>query len=120
MGLGRLGMELGIEPRLLQSQRLGEMGQSVSSSAPLVSSAPCVLQQPSRIRRQLGLSSAELPTAESSVPPATEQQALGTKQSSTAAETKSESAETTTETESAPESGYEAKSAAEPTAKAES
>jgi hypothetical protein len=72
MGLGRLGMELGIEPRILQSFGLGEMGQSLSSAAAVVSPASGVLQQPSRIRRQLGLSPAELPSAESSVPSATE------------------------------------------------
>jgi hypothetical protein len=85
-------MELGIEPRLLQSHRLGKMGESVSAATSLVSSAACVLQQPSRIRRQLGLSPAELSSAESSVPSATEQQTLGTKQSSTEAETQSKSA----------------------------
>jgi hypothetical protein len=85
-------MELGIEPRLLQSHRLGEMGKSISSAELLVPPAPRLLQQPSRIRRQLALSPAQLSAAESSVHPPAEQQALGTDQSSAAAATQSKSA----------------------------
>ena len=67
-----MGMELGIQPRLLQPYGLGEMGKSISSPTPLVSSTSCVLQQPSWIRGQLALSPAELSAAESSVHPAAE------------------------------------------------
>src|SRR5271170_4687911 len=98
-------MELGIATGLLQSLRLGKMGKSLSSPAPLVSSASGVLQQPSRLRRQLGLSPAQLPSAKSSLPPPTEQQTLGTDQSSTAAEAQSESAKATAKTESKAEPG---------------
>ena len=59
--MGRLGMELGIAPRLLQSRRVGWMGsESVSSAEPVVSPASRVLERPSGIRRKLGLSATEL------------------------------------------------------------
>jgi hypothetical protein len=58
-----MGMELGIASRLLQSDRLGRMGKSLSSSELLVSSATGQVGKPSGIRWQLALSSAELSSA---------------------------------------------------------
>jgi hypothetical protein len=46
MGLGRMGMELGRTPRLLQSRLLGRMVESLSPAAPVVSPATNRLGQP--------------------------------------------------------------------------
>src|SRR5271156_1860622 len=78
--MGRLGMELGIASRLLQSHRLGRMGKSVSSAEPVVSPASRVLSRPSGIRRKLGLSSAKLSAADTARSPS--EQTVGTRQSS--------------------------------------
>jgi hypothetical protein len=53
-------MELGIASCLLQPDRLGRMGKSLSSAELLVPSAARQVGQPSGLRWQLGLSSAEL------------------------------------------------------------
>jgi hypothetical protein len=68
--MGRLGMELGSTPRLLQSRLLGRLGKSLSTAAHLVPSATHSMGQPTRIRRKLGLSPAELSSAQSSIAPA--------------------------------------------------
>src|ERR1700691_4984763 len=79
--MGRLGMELGIAPRILQSRRVGWMGsESVSSAEPVVSPASRVLERPSGIRRKLGISAAELSTTDTAL--STSEQTLGTRQSS--------------------------------------
>src|ERR1700677_31313 len=83
MGMGRVGMELGIAPRLLQPNRVGWLGKSLSSAELLVSPAACEMGQPSRVRWQLGLSSAELsPSQLLSREPSGQYQAVGTEQSS--------------------------------------
>lgn len=56
-----MGLELESPARLLQQCGLGGMGQAISSAAPVVSSSADHLDEPSGIRRQLALSSAELP-----------------------------------------------------------
>src|SRR5260370_41104921 len=66
MGMGRMGMELGIAPRLLQSRGLGQFGKSLSSAKRLASSATGSLFQPSGLRWQLALSSAQLSASLSS------------------------------------------------------
>src|ERR1700691_5365054 len=79
--MGRLGMELGIAPRLLQSRRVGRMGrESVSSAEPVVSPASGVLQGPAGIWRKLGVSAAELSATDTAL--STSEQTLGTRQSS--------------------------------------
>ena len=79
MGMGWMGMELGIAPRLLQPRRLGRMGKSLSSAERLVpTSTGCVYQSP-RLWRQLALSPAELSPA-CSATTSTQSSAVGTEQ----------------------------------------
>jgi hypothetical protein len=69
-----MGMELGITSCLFQPLLLGRLGKALSSSSDVVSAATSRMGKSSRVRRQLGLSSAELgsPEAGSSAPrPAT-------------------------------------------------
>lgn len=56
-------MELEFAPRLLQPHGLGRMGKSLSSAELLVPPAAGAILRPSGLRRQLALSSAELPAA---------------------------------------------------------
>ena len=62
LGMGRLGMGLGSR-RLLQSRPMGRsLGRRLSSAQHLVSSPTTLLRRLSRIRRQLALSPAKLPS----------------------------------------------------------
>lgn len=60
LGLGRLGMELGITPSLLQPRLLGWMGTALSSAGNVVSTTTGRVGESSRVRGQLAVPSAEL------------------------------------------------------------
>src|SRR5271168_1983511 len=64
--MGRMGMELGSAPRLLQPRILGRLVESLPSTAPLLQSATDCMGQPARLPWQLGLSPAPLSSSESS------------------------------------------------------
>ena len=64
LGLGWLGMELGRPADLLQPRPMGRLGRRISATASLVSTSPSALSQPPGVWRQLGLSAAELPAAQ--------------------------------------------------------
>ena len=65
LGMGRMGMELGSTPRLLQSWILERLVESLSSATSLVPCATNRLGQSPRLPRQLGLSSTSLPPSKS-------------------------------------------------------
>lgn len=58
-------MELGFTPRLLQPQLLGRMGAAISPAGGVVSTATDPVDESSRIRWELALSTAELCAAAS-------------------------------------------------------
>jgi hypothetical protein len=58
--MGRMGMELGITPGLLQSRGVGGLGESLSSAAGVVSPAAYRMDEPAGLWRKLALSSATL------------------------------------------------------------
>ena len=69
MGLGRLGMELGLTARLLQQRVLGRLGETVSTTKRVVSSASNRVDFEAGLSRQLELSAAGLPSSYSWQPP---------------------------------------------------
>src|SRR5215472_12076673 len=80
--MGRLGMELGFTPRVLQQRVLGRMGETVSTTKRLVSPASNRVERQARLWRQLELPAARLPSSHSWQPSSVRAGALWSDKSS--------------------------------------